>query len=131
MNRYSNHESLTKTLRKLTQLPQRKHPDQPLSRSTRLIRQPTSEEEAEIIADYLSGTTITNIAQEFAFHRETISAVLHRAKVETRYHQRTPVDLERATQLIEEGLTITKTAVALGISRTTLIKARREARRST
>jgi len=127
MNRYSNHESLTKTLRTLIQLPQRKHPDQPLCRSTRLLRQPTSAEEANVIADYLSGTTITNIAQEFGFHRETISAVLHRANVETRYHQRTPVDLDRAGQLIAIGHTITQTATALGIGRTTLVKARRDA----
>ncbi len=127
MNRYSNHELLTKTLRKLTQLPQRKHPDQPICRSTRLLRQPTSHEEAEITAEYLSGITITNIAQEFGFHRETISAVLHRARVETRYHQRTPVDLERANHLTANGFTITGTATALGIGRTTLVKARREA----
>jgi len=122
-----NHEPLTKTLQKLTQLPQRKDSDQPLCRSTRLIRRPTSNEQAEIIADYISGCTITSIAQEFGFHRETISAVLHRANVETRYHQRTPVDLERASQLIAEGLTITKTAGALDIGRTTLVKTRREA----
>lgn len=64
----------------------------------------------------------------FGFDRGTISSVVQRAGVETRYHQRTGVDLDRAAKLHDQGLSITEVAEQLGIGRTTLVRARRETR---
>ena len=61
-------------------------------------------------------------------HRETISAALGRAGIELRYHQTVTVDVQHAAELLAAGLTITETAEALGVGRTTLVKVRRAQR---
>jgi AraC-like DNA-binding protein len=127
LHRYSKSGVPVQTLGQLGRLPQRQLRDHPPARTAKLIRQPTSNEEARIAADYLSGHTINDIAADLQMHRTTISATLHRAGIPTRYHQRTTVDLDRADQLLADGLTITEAAKVLSVGRTTLVQARRDA----
>jgi len=91
-------------------------------------RRSTIAECADLVAGYSAGRTIRELAEQFGFHRETVSAALERAGVERRYHERVEVDLDRADELHRSGLSITEVARVMGIGRTTLTKARREAR---
>ena len=124
--RYSNSGKLTTQLRKLADLPVRRTGDDTHPRRAP-IRQPTRSDLQQIIAEYLDGDTIRDIAVNRRLHRGTVSAALHRSGVDTRDHERVPVDLERAEQLHESGLTITEVAATLGIGRTTLVRTRRSA----
>ena len=78
-----------------------------VAKPPRAARTPTPDERSKIVECYESGSMIREVATTFGFDRCTISSVLHHEQVETRYHQRVPVDLERA-----EGLTITEVAAA-------------------
>lgn len=89
---------------------------------------PTSDEAEAIVAAYEFGLTLREVGVLFGCDRGTISAVVQRAGVETRYHRRTEVDLDQAEDLHAQGLTITEVAERLGIGRTTLVRARRETR---
>lgn len=128
MQRYSNLGEELKDLRDLTALPQRKR-SKKSARPPRRVRHPTPTDIARVIEAYESGRTIRDVAQQLGFHRETISRALHDAGVATRYHQAQCVDLDVADRLIEQGNTITQTALAMGISRSMLVRARK-ARRS-
>lgn len=125
--RYSNRGQTARTLGKLTELPEQS--EVVLRRSVvelpRTARMPTPDEKQAIAAAYESGLTLRELGALFGFDRGTISSVVQHAGVETRYHQRTEVDLGRAERLHAEGLTITEVAERLGIGRTTLIRARR------
>jgi hypothetical protein len=125
LHRYSNLDHITRKLGKLTDLPERKEPDSTTS-NHRMLRQPASAERELMIASYESGLTIRGVTAGTGFHPDTVSAVLRRAGVATRYHRRVTVDLDRADELIARGLTVTETAAELGIGRTTLVRARRE-----
>jgi transposase len=81
-----------------------------------------------MIATYRAGATLRQIAAQFGFHRDTVSAALEGEGVTRRFHQRVDVDLDQADELHAAGLSITEVAKAMGIGRTTLIKARRAAR---
>jgi hypothetical protein len=80
-----------------------------------------------MIDAYQAGATIQQVADEFGFHRETVSAALEREGVARRYHERRAVDLDQADELHAAGLSLTVIAEMLGVGRTTLIKARRAA----
>jgi hypothetical protein len=94
-------------------------------------RRPTTTECAELVAGYQAGQTIRELAEQFGFHRETVSAALERAGIPRRYHARRDVDLDRADELRATGLSITDVAKVLNIGRTTLVRARRAESRAT
>ena len=124
---YSNFADLGKRLRGLVELPERRVSDS-RSRVVQVRRRPTGAECAEMARRYQGGETVQQIADALGFHRETVSIALQTVGVARRYHQRVEIDLKQADDLLAAGLTITDTAEAMGIGRTTLVKARRAAR---
>lgn len=124
--RYSREHLLISRLTKLTALPERAKP--PSVKLPRIARAPSPSETEAIITAYESGLTLREVGALFGFDRGTISTAVQHAGLETRYHERTEVDLDQASQLHAQGLTITEVAERLGIGRTTLIRARRESR---
>ncbi len=120
---YSNHPDQGKRIQRLLNLPQR--PDEPPRPVSGTCHRPTSDICAQLVERYVAGSTILELATDLGLHRDTVSAALERAGVARRYHERRTVDLERADELHAAGLSISEVAKALGVGRTTLIKARR------
>ena len=81
-----------------------------------------------MVAGYDSGSTIYELGALYGIHRNTVSQILDRHGVQLRYHQTTNVDLKKAAELHASGLNLTEVAAAMGIGRTTLVRARRTAR---
>ncbi len=123
---YSHHADQVKRLRRLLELPQR--PPDEARPPVRFRRHLGDAEVTELVALYDAGATVYDLAERFGVHRDTVSGVVKQAGLVTRYHERTYVDLERAAVLEAKGLTLTEIAQKLGVGRTTLIVARREAR---
>ncbi len=90
----------------------------------------TDGEELELVALYLGGRTIRELAKSVAISRDRMSAILQAHGVERRYHETVPVDVSRAEALAATGLGLTEVAERMGIGRTTLVRARRAARMS-
>ena len=127
LRRYSNHADQMKRLRRLLELPTRKG-SEPVQRQVRARRHLSDAEELELLSLYQTGRTVYEVADELGMHRNTVSVLLERHGIERRYHQTTDVDLDQATVLQQTGLNLTEVAAALGIGRTTLVRARRAAR---
>ena len=127
LSRYSNHADQMKRLRRLLELPTRKG-SEPVQRQVRARRHLSDAEEFELLSLYQTGRTVYEVADELGMHRNTVSVLLERHGIERRYHQTTDVDLDQATVLQQTGLNLTEVAAALGIGRTTLVRARRAAR---
>ena len=127
LRRYSNHADQMKRLRRLLELPTRKG-SEPVQRQVRARRHLSDAEEFELLSLYQTGRTVYEVADELGMHRNTVSVLLERHGIERRYHQTTDVDLDQATVLQQTGLNLTEVAAALGIGRTTLVRARRAAR---
>ncbi len=114
-------QRLTKLTSEASSSASRELPPRPYRRLRRL----ESDKVVQLVESYRAGRTVHELSDEFGIHRDTVSAALERAGIDRRYHQQVPVDLDRADQLGARGLSITETAKALGIGRTTLVKARR------
>ena len=99
-----------------------------MQRQVRARRHLSDAEELELLSLYQTGRTVYEVADELGMHRNTVSVLLERHGIERRYHQTTDVDLDQATVLQQTGLNLTEVAAALGIGRTTLVRARRAAR---
>lgn len=129
LTRYSNQKRLTKTFRSLTDVDlDQRLPELPPPPNT--SRKPTDQEVSDMIEAYQSGLRVRDVATQFGFHRTTVSTALKGKGVKLRFHETVDVDLKRAEQLLATGLSLTDVAAQLCIGRTTLIRARREAKRS-
>jgi transposase-like protein len=126
LRRYSNFGDEVKQLESLVDLPVNVDPDPP-TRVTKLRVYLTEADEQHLVQSYCQGSTIRQLAAEFGINREKVSLILQRHGAPTRYHQTTRVDLDRAAELEADGLTLTAIAEAMGIGRTTLVRARRQA----
>jgi hypothetical protein len=71
--------------------------------------------------------TVYEVAAEFNLDRDRVSKLVKAAGRRVRDHERVAVDLTRAAELQVQGLNITDVAKAMGIGRTTLVRARRAA----
>lgn len=94
----------------------------------RYRRHLTSDDESHIVELYLAGQTIYELGTQFEVHRDRISRVLEASGIDRRYHQIVDVDLDRAVELQRGGLNQQQVADELGVGRTTLVKAKRQAR---
>lgn len=130
MRRYSNFGDQGKRLRWLADLPVREpNPHaEVVCQPARLRVILSAADKERLVEAYVAGSTLRELARQFCINRETASKVLAEHGVERRYHQTVSVDMERAAALEAEGLTITEIAAALGVGRTTLVRARRAAR---
>lgn len=127
LRRYSNFGDEVKRLESLVDLPGERGAE--AVAVPRLRVQLSDQDEQKLVLRYGQGANIRQLATEFGINREKVSLVLQRQGVETRYHQMVEVDLDQAAQLQAEGLNITEVAAAMGIGRTTLVRARRAKRR--
>ncbi|MCW1908376.1 MAG: helix-turn-helix domain-containing protein [Candidatus Saccharibacteria bacterium] len=130
MRRYSNFGDRGKRLRRLAELPVRGVEDDPeiVPEQVRLRVILSAEDKQQLAEAYLAGSTIRELARRFGINRETVSKILADHRIERRYHQTVTVDMERARELQAQGLSINEIAAALGVGRTTLVRARRAAR---
>lgn len=127
LKRYSNQRDQVQHIRHLLDLPVRSV-EEPISRTVRAHRHLDVEELVALVAAYEAGSTIYELGALYGIHRNTVSQILERRGVRLRYHQATNVDLDRAAELSNSGLNLTEVAAAMGVGRTTLVRARRAAR---
>ncbi len=73
----------------------------------------------ELIAAYLDGERIEDLASQYGVHRSTVMAKLRRAGV-PRYSGWTEEITKEARDLYEAGLTITEISERMGRARTTI-----------
>lgn len=130
MRRYSNFGDQRKRLRRLADLPVRGVDEEPevVAEPVRLRVILSAAEKQQLVESYVAGSTIRELARRFGINRETVSKILAEHGVERRYHQTVTVDMERARELQAQGLSINEIAAALGVGRTTLVRARRASR---
>lgn len=68
----------------------------------------------ELVADYLAGSTVYELADQFGVHRHTVSGILERRGVSRRYQKLSPEQLDLACTLYRGGLSLTKVGRQLG-----------------
>ncbi len=127
LNRYSNLGDQIERLVRLLALPPDDGTAQPV-RQVRAVVRLTEQQETELTRRYQLGETLRELACHYGIDRETVSKLVKRGDVHVRYHQTIEVDLNRATELHQQGLNLTEVAALLGVGRTTLVRARRSAR---
>lgn len=127
LKRHSNHHDQVKRLQRLLELPKRKGTE-PVKQAVRVNRHLDVHDQQDLVACYRAGATVQEVALHFGINRETVSRVLARQGVDRRYHQMVEVDLDQAAAREADGLNLTAIAAAMGIGRTTLVRARRAAR---
>lgn len=121
---YSNLSDQGKRIRRLLELLERAPCE--AARTPSIVRQrPTKAQREAMIEAYKAGETVRQIGTQLGFHSDTVSGALEREGVPRHYHQRVDVDLDLAAELERQGLSLTDIAEALGVGRTTLVKARR------
>lgn len=82
----------------------------------------------EMADAYSDGATIRQVAERFGVDRERVSGLLKQSGIRVRDHEPVEVDLVLAAELEAQGLNTADVAKALGVGRTTLVRARRAAR---
>jgi hypothetical protein len=110
---YSNLSRTGERLRKLLEMP----PEGPAATTPRAARQSQRRlrrpEIDELVAGYLPGSTVYELADGFSIHRHTVSEILERRGVARRYKKLSPEQVDLACALYRGGLSLTKVGVQL------------------
>jgi transposase-like protein len=91
-----------------------------LSRVHALDRRLSPETRATLVADYASGISANQLAQQYQLSRSSIRRVLRESGVARRYQTMNKAEVERAVQLYASGRTIADVADQLGRPSTTV-----------
>jgi DNA-directed RNA polymerase specialized sigma24 family protein len=113
LGRYSKHSRSLEKLQELLELvPSR---GSPAPRRTRQAQRRLQEAEAkELVAGYVAGSTVYELADQFGVHRHTVSEILERHGVARRHQRLSPEQLDLVCTLYESGLSLTKVGNRLG-----------------
>ena len=68
----------------------------------------------DLVAGYLAGSTVYELAHQFSIHRQTVSEILRRRGISRRYRKLSPEQLDLACTLYRDGLSLTKVGKQLG-----------------
>ncbi|RFS84419.1 hypothetical protein D0T12_18440 [Actinomadura spongiicola] len=82
----------------------------------RRAKQLKAEQATELVQAYEAGATLHQLAARFGIHRATVSNILNRHRVKTRWRRLTEEDIDEAACLYEEGLSLARVAEQLGVS---------------
>ncbi len=120
MGWYSNHADQGERLFHLLQIvPERA--ETPKLRTTKQVhRRLRPELVDDLVAAYDEGFTVRQLADRFGMSRETVSKILKRRGVTTRYRSLTADQTETALELYQSGLSLAKVGEEMAISRTAL-----------
>jgi hypothetical protein len=114
MGRYSNLCDQGERLRELLEMVP-KGPSGRISRTNRQRqRRLRGPEINELVAGYLAGATVYELATQFSVHRHTVSDILERRDISRRYQKLTPEQVDLASALYEGGLSLIKVGEHLG-----------------
>ncbi len=91
----------------------------PPKRATRLAET----DEAEVARKYQQGQSVYALADEYGIHRTTISTILKRQGVNTRYNFMTEEMITQATRLRQQGLSYKAIGQQLGVTDRTVYSA--------
>ena len=123
MGRYSNPCDQGERLRELLEMAP-SGPPQPISRTRRQVQRRLREPEIKaVLASYLAGATVYELADQHGIHRHTVSEILERHGVVRRYQKLSVELVETASVLYQGGLSLTKIGVQLGLSAETVRQA--------
>jgi DNA invertase Pin-like site-specific DNA recombinase len=106
---YSNQTHVRESLEKLAALKPNRGPDQPrrpVQRQTRLRRAQVE----DLVAGYRAGRTVYELAGSFGIDRRTVSAILKREGVRTRWRVMDEERTGRAVELYGSGLSLAEVA---------------------
>ena len=78
------------------------------------------EGQARVVEVYQEGKTMNDVAREFGLHRTTVRAILDRAGVPARPREMSPAQMELATKLYAEGLSLQAVGERLGFNAQTI-----------
>jgi lambda repressor-like predicted transcriptional regulator len=95
-------------------------PRMPLPEPRQVQRRLGQQEADQLIATYLTGATLAELAEEYGIHRTTATEILERAGVPRRPQPLSPTQIETATFLYESGLSLVKVSTRLGCNAETL-----------
>ncbi len=119
---YSNPTHVRDDLKKLASLGASQAPDQP-KRPPHRHRHLKADQIEELIAAYQFGQTIFQLADTYQIDRRTVSAILKREGVRTRWQVMDEATTDRAVQLHAQGLTPPKIAEELDTTAGTVRRA--------
>lgn len=74
----------------------------------------------EMVAGYLSGSSVYELAAQFGCHRKTVSSLLKSAGIALRLASMTADQIMEAAALYESGLSLAKTGARLGFNANTV-----------
>lgn len=77
----------------------------------RRLREPEID---DLVAGYMAGSTVYELAHQFSIHRQTVSEILERRGVSRRYQKLSHEQLDLACTLYGDGLSLTKVGEQLG-----------------
>ena len=111
---YLNHAKQTEHLVRLLALPttQNPRPPRPVIQQQRHL---TETDQLQLVASYQSGKTVYELATQFDINRKTVSAVLKRQHVTTRWRKLTDTQIQQAIALYETGLSEAAVAEHFGV----------------
>jgi len=84
-------------------------PSEAISRTFKQVqRRLRGAEIDELVAGYLAGGTVYELARHFGVHRHTVSEILERSGVARRYQKLSPEQLDTACSLYRSGFSLTR-----------------------
>jgi DNA-directed RNA polymerase specialized sigma24 family protein len=70
----------------------------------------------ELVAAYEAGATVYQLADRFRINRRTVSKIIKRRGVETRWQRLTEADVDEAEHLYAQGWSLARVGERLGVS---------------
>jgi hypothetical protein len=124
---YSNASDQVEHLRSLLDLPRAVRRERrqraPKQAQTRL----DSDEVAKLVAGYLAGGRVKQLAKQFGIHRLTVTSILQREGVTLRPRGIHPDDLPKVIRLYEDGWALARLAIKFDVSPSTVTNTLRRA----
>jgi len=99
----------------------------PVARAYQRQKHLSRDEQAQVAERYLAGENVSELARAFGCHRDAIRRALDRLGVERRDNRTPKVNVEKARQLYESGLTAAQIAAEFGVSPTAVLNHLRSA----
>ncbi len=121
MGSYSNQTSVRERVLTIANLePGKRSPDEDKPKLRQRHRRLTEDQVQDLVERYLAGETVYQLGDAFDINRKTVSKILKRQGVTTRYRKLTAADLDRAVRLHESGLSLAEIGKRLDVQPSTV-----------
>ena len=114
---YNKFSTIVETTHTKTAPDQAKQPPPPTRQKQRRL---TDVETRELIQRYEAGETVYQLGDAYNINRKTVSRILKRNGITTRWRKLTPNQINDAIRLYESGLSLQATADRIGVNHSTI-----------